>query len=100
MSKLNGKVAIVTGAASGIGLACAKRYADEGAIIVGCATEMAIGGSACINRTRQAEMLANAAGREIHTFHQGSFQTIFGDATSPMQVNIERERLGDANGIS
>jgi NAD(P)-dependent dehydrogenase (short-subunit alcohol dehydrogenase family) len=35
MSNLNGKVAIVTGAASGIGLACAKRYADEGATIVG-----------------------------------------------------------------
>src|SRR5262245_44170189 len=35
MSKLKGKVAIVTGAASGIGLACARRYAAEGAIVVG-----------------------------------------------------------------
>jgi NAD(P)-dependent dehydrogenase (short-subunit alcohol dehydrogenase family) len=35
MSKLKGKVAIVTGAASGIGLACARRYIAEGATVVG-----------------------------------------------------------------
>ena len=35
MSKFANKVAIVTGAASGIGLACALRYAQEGATVVG-----------------------------------------------------------------
>ncbi|MDG2410656.1 MAG: SDR family NAD(P)-dependent oxidoreductase [Halioglobus sp.] len=35
MSNLNNKVAMITGAASGIGLACARRYAQEGAIIIG-----------------------------------------------------------------
>jgi len=35
MPNLDKKVAIVTGAASGIGLACARRYAAEGAIVVG-----------------------------------------------------------------
>jgi NAD(P)-dependent dehydrogenase (short-subunit alcohol dehydrogenase family) len=35
MSRLSGKVTYVTGAASGIGLACAKRFAAEGAIVVG-----------------------------------------------------------------
>ena len=36
MGRLEGRVAIVTGAASGIGFACAVRYAEEGAAVVGC----------------------------------------------------------------
>ena len=35
MSRLVGKIALVTGAASGIGLACALRFAAEGAHVVG-----------------------------------------------------------------
>jgi NAD(P)-dependent dehydrogenase (short-subunit alcohol dehydrogenase family) len=35
MGKLDGVVALVTGAASGLGLACAQRFADEGARVVG-----------------------------------------------------------------
>jgi NAD(P)-dependent dehydrogenase (short-subunit alcohol dehydrogenase family) len=35
MTRLAGKVAYVTGAASGIGLACARRFAAEGAVVVG-----------------------------------------------------------------
>ena len=35
MGRLEGKVTVVTGAGSGIGLAVAKRYAQEGAVVVG-----------------------------------------------------------------
>ena len=35
MHRLENKVAVITGAASGIGSACALRFAQEGAIIAG-----------------------------------------------------------------
>lgn len=35
MKKLENRIAVITGAASGIGLACASRYAAEGATVIG-----------------------------------------------------------------
>jgi meso-butanediol dehydrogenase/(S,S)-butanediol dehydrogenase/diacetyl reductase len=35
MTRLAGRVAVITGAASGIGAACARRFAEEGAVIAG-----------------------------------------------------------------
>ena len=35
MQRLENRIALITGAASGIGYACARRFADEGAVIIG-----------------------------------------------------------------
>src|SRR5262245_2617794 len=44
MGRLSGKVAFVTGAASGIGAACALRFAEEGAALAGLDLNKASGG--------------------------------------------------------
>jgi NAD(P)-dependent dehydrogenase (short-subunit alcohol dehydrogenase family) len=51
--RLNGKVAIVTGAAHGIGLAIAERYGAEGASVVVCDVDAA-GGEVVAKRITDA----------------------------------------------
>ncbi len=58
MPNLKEKVAIVTGAASGIGLACAQRYAREGAIVVG------------LDRNRSDDWSTVETGAPDSRFHQ------------------------------
>jgi NAD(P)-dependent dehydrogenase (short-subunit alcohol dehydrogenase family) len=57
MSRLTGRVTFVTGAASGIGLACARRFASEGAVVVG----------ADLNSTDEwARSVADAPANDFH----------------------------------
>ena len=51
--RLEGKIAIITGAASGIGRATAKRFCKEGARVV-CADINREGGESCVEEIKQA----------------------------------------------
>ena len=73
MSKLNGKIAVITGGSSGIGLATAKRFAAEGATVL-------------ITGRRQAEL--DRAVTEIG----GKVEAVQGDVT----VAVDLDRLSRA----
>src|SRR6516225_5683810 len=64
MSKLQGKVAVVTGGNSGLGLAIAKRFVEEGAFV-------------CITGRRQAELdkAVTAIGKNVSAV-QGDVQSL------------------------
>lgn len=53
MGKLDGKVALVTGAASGIGKGCAIRLAAEGAVVIATDIDAQLG-KACVNEIARA----------------------------------------------
>jgi len=66
MGRLDGRVALVSGAASGIGQAVATRLADEGAVVAGCDVTRFRHGIECDVRDRQACLDAVAAVVERH----------------------------------
>src|SRR5450432_2020664 len=72
----------------------------EAAIGIGLAPEMAIGGGAGIDRLVEAEMLTDAAGREIHQFLQHLGEALFIEIARVMGLDIDAERFGYADGIA
>ena len=68
MGKLEGKVAVVTGGNSGIGLATAKRFVEEGAHVV-------------ITGRREKEL------KEAAAFIGRNVMTVTGDVTRPQDLD-------------
>ncbi len=80
MARLEGKVCIVTGAASGIGAASARRFAEEGAVVVGFdlgdpvgedwpkATELAAGHHYAKGDVREEAALQSLASETLERF--------------------------------
>jgi NAD(P)-dependent dehydrogenase (short-subunit alcohol dehydrogenase family) len=63
VTRLAGKVALVTGAASGIGLACVERFASEGAKVVGA--DLRAGPGSAAARSAQLDVCDEAAVAEL-----------------------------------
>src|SRR5262252_8109598 len=71
----------------------------EAAVGLGRAAEMAIGGGPCIEGPAEAEMLANAARRQVHNFRENLFKLRLGDLTRTVAIDIKRQRFGHADRV-
>jgi NAD(P)-dependent dehydrogenase (short-subunit alcohol dehydrogenase family) len=83
MGRLDGRVAIVTGAASGIGFACAQRFADEGAVVVGVDVREAP------TTWQQIDKAAPAASYHVVDVRDGAAQQRVADAVAAEHGRID-----------
>src|SRR5262245_30068483 len=71
----------------------------EAAIGLRRPSEMAIGGGARVDRLVKPEMRADAARRQVHQLLQDARQLGLVDAPGPAEIDIDRERLCNADCI-
>src|SRR4051794_19107493 len=72
----------------------------EAAILLRLAAEMAVGGGPGVDRLVEAEVLANTARGKIHELAQRLHQLRLVDLAGTVGVDIDRERLRNADRIS
>src|SRR5690606_39205342 len=71
----------------------------EAAVGFRLAAEMSVGGGALVDRPAQPEMLANTARAQVHDFAEGTFEAGDVDRAVLMQIDIDRQRFGNADGV-
>ena len=60
---------------------------------------MAVGRGLGVDRLVQPEVIADAVGREVDELAERLFELAFLDLAGAVEIDIDRERLGDADGI-
>src|SRR5215831_3661849 len=74
-------------------------FPGKAAVGLGRTAEMTIGAGSRIDWPVEAEMLANAARREIHDLVEELFEPRLSNLARAVAIDVERERLGNADRI-
>src|SRR6185436_709460 len=69
-------------------------------VALGCAAEMAIGGAGLVDWLIEAEMSADALGRQADELGQDGLDPGFIDGARAVRIDIERERLGNTDRVA
>jgi NAD(P)-dependent dehydrogenase (short-subunit alcohol dehydrogenase family) len=100
VARLAGKVALITGAASGIGRACAERFADEGATVV--VTDLNEPGAAAVARAIEARHPARASSLRLDVTSEAEWRAALGAveaAHGRLHVLVNKAGMGSLGSV-